>query len=125
MTEVLEAAVRRPNFVVFVALFVWGFYIAITHHNIVKKLIGMYLIQTSVLLFLVTFSAKREATVPILLPARGKIEAPAYVNPLPHAVTLTAIVVQVATLGVSLGLVGAVYLRYGSLDEDEILKRLE
>ena len=68
--EILESRVKRPNFVAFIALFLWGFYIAITHHNLVKKLIGMYLVQTSVLLFLVTFSAKQEATVPILCPDR-------------------------------------------------------
>jgi multicomponent Na+:H+ antiporter subunit C len=124
MIELLEAVMKRPNFVAFVALFLWGFYIAITHHNLVKKLIGMYLVQTSVLLFLVTFSAKQGATPPILLPTSAKIEARAYTNPLPHALTLTAIVVQVATLGVSLALVAGIYRKYGSLDEDEILKKL-
>jgi len=54
-----------------------------------------------------------------------KVQAAAYVNPLPHALMLTGIVVQVATLGVSLALVTAIYQKYDSLDEDEILKRLE
>jgi multicomponent Na+:H+ antiporter subunit C len=48
-----------------------------------------------------------------------------YTNPLPHVLTLTAIVVQVATLGVSLALVTAIYRKYGSLDEDEVLQRIE
>jgi multicomponent Na+:H+ antiporter subunit C len=125
VTELFEAVVRSPNAVAFVALFLWGFYIAITHHNLVKKLIGLYLVQTSVLLFLVTFSAKQGATPPILLSTEGRIDARTYTNPLPHALTLTAIVVQVATLGVSLALVAGIYRKYGSLDEDEILKRLE
>jgi multicomponent Na+:H+ antiporter subunit C len=100
-------------------------YIAITHHNLVKKVIGLYVIQTSVLFILVTFSAKQNATVPILLPRQGPVDARAYVNPLPHALTLTGIVVGVATLGVSLSLVTAIYRRYDSLDEDEVLKRLD
>jgi multicomponent Na+:H+ antiporter subunit C len=95
------------------------------HHNLVKKLIGLYLVQTSVIFFLVTISAKTGATVPIVdLAASGAADV-VYVNPLPHVLTLTAIVVQVATLGVSLALVAAIYRRFGSLDENEILKRLE
>ena len=125
MFEFIKATLQRPNYIAFVVLFLWGLYIAITHHNLVKKLIGMYLVQTSVLFFFVTFSVKTEATVPILLPTIGKVQARAYANPLPHALILTGIVVQVATLGVSLALVTAIYRKYDSLDEDEILKRLE
>lgn len=122
---------KRPNFIAFVVLFLWGFFIMVTHPNLVKKLIGMYVVQTSVLLLLVTISAKREATVPILervdavVSAADQIDPTNYVNPLPHVVTLTAIVVQVATLGVSLALATGIYRRYGSLDEEEILKRIE
>ncbi len=85
----------------------------------------MYIVQTSVIFFLVAISAKTGATVPILLSGTGPVQAATYTNPLPHVLTLTAIVVQVATLGVSLALVAAIYRKYGSLDEDEILKRLE
>ncbi len=124
MLDLLEAWVRRPNFLAFVVLLVWGFYIMVTHHNLVKKLIGLYIVQTSVLLFLIALSAKTGATVPVLL-SETDIRAAAYANPLPHVLTLTAIVVQVATLGVSLALVSRIYRDYGSLDEEEILKRLE
>ena len=131
MLEHIEAALQRPNYIAFVVLFLWGFYIMIAHPNYVKKLVGMYLVQTSVILLLVTFSAKNDATVPILQGSDAvKTESPQinpsnYANPLPHVLTLTAIVVQVATLGVSLALVAAVYRKYGSMDEDEILKRIE
>ncbi len=125
MLELFEAWLLRPNFIAFVILFLWGFYIMVTHHNLVKKLIGMYIVQTSVIFFLVAISAKTGATVPILLSGTDPVQAATYTNPLPHVLTLTAIVVQVATLGVSLALVAAIYRKYGSLDEDEILKRLE
>ena len=125
MIEFIKATLQRPNYIAFVVLFIWGLYIAIAHHNLVKKLIGLYLIQTSVLFFLVSFSAKQGATVPILLSTTDKIQAEKYANPLPHALTLTGIVVQVATLGVALALVTAVHHKYSSLDEEEILKRLE
>ena len=127
----LEQALQRPNFIAFVVLFLWGFFIMVAHPNLVKKLIGMYLVQTSVIFLLVTISAKEEATVPILqgidaVPsATHEINPAKYTNPLPHVLTLTAIVVQVATLGVSLALVTAIYRQYGSLDEDEILQRIE
>ena len=121
MPELLESVVSRPNLVAFMLLFLWGLYITLSHHNLVKKLIGLYLVQTSVILFLVTVSAKEGATVPVL-PEVETIQPEAYVNPLPQVLTLTAIVVQVATLGFSLGLVTAIYRRFGSLDENEILK---
>jgi len=114
-----------PNFTTFITLFIFGLTIMVTHHNLIKKLIGMYLVQTSIIFFLVTIGAKSGSTVPILLSAAGPIEPHVYANPLPHALVVTAIVVGVSTLGVSLGLTIAIFRRYGSLEEDEILKRLE
>jgi len=131
MIELIEATVQRPNFIAFVVLFLWGFFIMVTHPNLVKKLIGMYLVQTSILLLLVTIGVKQDATVPILqasdavLSTADKLTPADYTNPLPQVLTLTAIVVQVATLGVSLALVTAIYREYGSLDEDDILQRIE
>ncbi|MFP6675982.1 MAG: cation:proton antiporter subunit C [Pirellulaceae bacterium] len=131
MIELIEATLQRPYFIAFVVLFLWGFFIMVTHPNMVKKLIGMYLVQTSILLLLVSIGVKQDATVPILqgsdavLSTADQMTPAEYTNPLPHVLTLTAIVVQVATLGVSLALVTAIYRKYGSLDEDEILQRIE
>jgi multicomponent Na+:H+ antiporter subunit C len=131
MLEHIEAALHRPNYITFVVLFLAGLFIMVTHPNMVKKLIGMYLVQTSILLLLVTIGVKKDATVPILqgsdaVRSTADQMTPAdYANPLPQVLTLTAIVVQVATLGVSLALVAAIYRKYGSLDEDEILQRIE
>ncbi|MGP0594149.1 cation:proton antiporter subunit C [Nitrospira sp. T9] len=125
MFEMIGGWLQRPNYIAFVLLFLWGIYIMVTRYNLVKKLIGMYLMQTSVIFFLVTTSAKKGATVPILLSTTEIVQPEVYANPLPHVLTLTAIVVGVATLGVSLALADAIYKKYGSLDEEEILKRLE
>lgn len=125
MFELIGGWLERPNYIAFVLLFLWGIYIMVTRYNLVKKLIGMYLMQTSVIFFIVTTSAKRDATVPILLSTTEIIQPEVYANPLPHVLTLTAIVVGVATLGVSLALADAIYKKYGSLDEEEILKRME
>ena len=51
MIELIEAWLYRPNFIAFVILFLWGLYITVVHHNLVKKLIGLYLVQTSVIFF--------------------------------------------------------------------------
>ena len=125
MVDGFLAVLQRPNFLAVVIIFLWGFYIMVTRYNLVKKLIGMYLIQTSVIFFLVSISAKKGATVPVLLSTTEPVKAAIYANPLPHVMTLTAIVVGVATLGVGLALCAAIYRKYGSLDEEEILKKLE
>ena len=125
MDQIIDLWLHRPNLIAFILIFLWGFYIMVAHHNLIKKLIGMYLVQTSVIFFFVTVSAKTGATVPILMNS-GSLQAEQYANPLPHVLMLTAIVVGVATLGVSLALVIAIYRQYQSLDEEEILsKRLE
>ena len=125
MVDAFLAVLQRPNFLTVVIIFVWGFYIMVTRYNLVKKLIGMYLIQTSVIFFLVSISARKGATVPILLSTTEPVKSTIYANPLPHVMTLTAIVVGVATLGVGLALCAAIYKKYGSLDEEEIIKKLE
>ena len=125
MVDAFFTVFQRPNFLTFVIIFLWGFYIMVTRYNLVKKLIGMYLVQTSVIFFLVSISAKKGATVPILLSTNEPVKAALYGNPLPHVMTLTAIVVGVATLGVGLALCAAIYRKYGSLDEQEILEKIE
>ena len=125
MVDAFSAVLQRPNFLTVVIIFLWGFYIMVTRYNLIKKLIGMYLVQTSVIFFLVSISAKKEATVPVLMSTTDPVQAAIYVNPLPHVLTLTAIVVGVATLGVGLALCTAIYRKYGSLDEEEILEKLE
>ncbi|MDB9968467.1 cation:proton antiporter subunit C [Gammaproteobacteria bacterium] len=125
MGELFQTLLQRPNFVVFVILFLWGIYIMAVHPNLVKKLIGLYIVQTSAIFFLVAFSAKDGATVPIILEGAAAVDPSIYANPLPHVLTVTAIVVQVATLGVSLALVSAIYRKFGTLDEDELIEKLK
>ena len=125
MVDAFSAVLQRPNFLTVVIIFLWGFYIMVTRYNLIKKLIGMYLVQTSVIFFLVSISAKKEATVPVLMSTTDPVQAAIYANPLPHVLTLTAIVVGVATLGVGLALCAEIYRKYGSLDEEEIFEKLE
>ena len=125
MKLMAETLLARPNFLAFILLFLFGLYIMVTHKNLIKKLIGMYLLQTSVILFFITLGVKEGSTVPILFSSEGPIQATAYANPLPQVLMLTAIVVGVATLGVSLALVIAIYRQYRTLEEDELFRRME
>lgn len=109
------------------ALFVIGLYGVITKRNLVKKLIGLNIFQSAVILIYVASASKWNATVPILEDtggSHGAIEAAHYINPLPHTLMLTAIVVGVATTGVALALLITIHRRYGTLDELELLDRM-
>jgi multicomponent Na+:H+ antiporter subunit C len=96
----------------------------------VKKLIGMNIFQWSIILFFVSTGAKHDGTLPILEASHGHqgaeavIHASHYVNPLPHVLMLTAIVVGVATTGVALALLLRIYRTYHTLEEDEILDQM-
>lgn len=97
-----------------------GLYGMLLKRNYVKKVIGMTVFQASIILFFILLGFKEGGTVPVKDPALPLDQADAYINPLPHALMLTAIVVGVATVGVALSLLVRVYGGYGSLDEDEI-----
>ena len=103
-----------------------GLYIVMTRRNLIKKVVGLNIFQTAVILFFLGGSAKWGAVLPIVPKSPGE-PGPAehYMNPLPHALMLTAIVVLVATLGVALALLVRLYRRYGSFEEDAILERAE
>jgi multicomponent Na+:H+ antiporter subunit C len=128
--EALEFIVSKYNYWIYITLMMIGFYAMIAKRNLVKKLVGMNIFQTAIILFFVsTASKKGGATIPIIQHGHGGAEhavnAAQYVNPLPHVLMLTAIVVMVSTFGVALALIIMVYRRYGTLEEDEILKALE
>jgi len=61
----------RPHFVAFIILFLLGIYIMVVNLNLVKKLIGMYLMQTSIILFFITLAVKKDSTIPILLSSKN------------------------------------------------------
>ncbi len=106
-----------------------GLYAMISKKNLVKKIIGMSIFQSAIILFYVSIGAKMNATIPIIEHHAGMdhqtIHAADYINPLPHVLMLTAIVVSVATLGVALALVIKIYHQYNTLEEDEILTQVE
>jgi len=100
---------------VVIILMMIGLYIVIAQGNLIKKLVGLTLFQTSVFIFYISMANVDGATAPIL--AQG---ITSYSNPLPHALILTAIVVGIATTAVGLSLVVRIKAAYGSIEEDEI-----
>ncbi len=118
MNVILEEFISHYNQWVTIFLMVAGLYIVVARGNMIKKLVGLSIFQTSVYLLYISPGKVYGGTVPVL--AEG-IEV--YSNPLPHVLILTAIVVGVATLALGLGLVVRINEAYGSVEEDEIFKR--
>ena len=99
-----------------VLLMAAGLFIVIARGNLVKKLIGLSIFQTSVYLLYIAPGKLIGGTAPII--AEGFT---VYSNPLPHVLILTAIVVGVATLALGLAIVVRIREAYGSIEEDEVL----
>ena len=103
------------NYWIVILLMMIGFYIVISRGNLVKKIIGLNIFQTSVFLLYISMGKVAGGTAPIL--AEG---FEVYSNPLPSVLILTAIVVGVATMAVALSLVIRIREAYGTIEEDEI-----
>jgi multicomponent Na+:H+ antiporter subunit C len=140
-----DIVIARFNYWIYVILMMIGLYAMITKNNLIKKLIGMSIFQTAIILFFVSMGVKEGATIPIIthhgddeahgesgdagsggdqVAAPERVNPDAYANPLPHVLMLTAIVVGVATLGVGLAVAQKIYRDYGTLEENEILEKI-
>ncbi|HAK56854.1 MAG: cation:proton antiporter subunit C [Vicinamibacterales bacterium] len=108
------------------ALLLVGLYGIIARSHLLRKLMAMNILQVAVIVFFIALSTKFGATVPVVPAAAtaGPIDPAAYVNPLPHALMLTAIVVSVSTTGVALALLIRIRRRFGTLNEPALLDRL-
>lgn len=101
------------NYYIVVVLMMIGFYVVIARGNMVKKIMGLNLFQTSAFIMFISAGKIIGASTPIL---RDGIEV--YSNPLPHVLILTAIVVGVATTAVGLALTVRINEVYGSIEDD-------
>ncbi|HEB88969.1 MAG TPA: Na+/H+ antiporter subunit C [Deltaproteobacteria bacterium] len=110
--------VAHWNYFAVIILMMVGLYIAISRGNLVKKVMGMNIFQTSVILLYVSMGKVSGGTAPILIEGRDDI---IYSNPVPHVLMLTAIVVGVASTALGLALVVRIRESYGTVEEDEIV----
>lgn len=99
-----------------IILMMTGLYAVMATSNLIKKLIGLSMFQTSVMLFYVSASKVRYGAAPVITDG---VEV--YSNPLPHVLMLTAIVVGLAILAVGLALAVRIRGAYGTVEEDEII----
>lgn len=108
-----------------ISLICVGLYGILFKRNLVKKMIGLSILQSAIILFWVSVATKWGATVPVRDLDIPTADVANYLNPLPHTLMLTAIVVGVATLGVGFSLLIAIWNRYKTLDETEILNKIQ
>jgi multicomponent Na+:H+ antiporter subunit C len=111
------------NYWMAIILMLTGLYAVIVSGNLVKKLIGLVIFQTSVLLIYISAGLVKGAHFPIyeLNAHNVPLDGVVYVNPLPHVLMLTAIVVGVATLAVGLALAVRIKEAFGTIEEEELI----
>lgn len=113
---------RYPYFFV-VILMTIGLYGMLAKTNLLKKIIGMNILQTAIYIFFIQGGSKIGATVPVIAPEVGE-QAVSYMNPLPHALIITAIVVGIAVTGLAMAFLINISRNYSSVDEPTILKEM-
>jgi multicomponent Na+:H+ antiporter subunit C len=116
--SLIQEIAAHYNYFITIFLMVAGLYVVIARGNMIKKLVGLALFQTSVYLLYIEPGKILGGTAPIVDPA-FKV----YSNPLPHVLILTAIVVGVATLALGLAIVVRIQEAYGTIEEDEIFSK--
>lgn len=116
--EILKNLSHNYYYLVAVVLFVIGMHTMLTHSNLIKKVIAMNIMDTSVFLLFVAIGYIRGGQAPIM----RDIGDGFYINPLPGALILTGIVVGVSVTAYALSLVVKIYRYYGTMDADEIVE---
>jgi multicomponent Na+:H+ antiporter subunit C len=114
----------RADYVLGVLMLLLGLLGVLAARSLVRKLMALGVVQVAVIVLFVALGAKSGAQPPVVADGDAPRRASAYVNPLPHALMLTAIVVGVSTTGVALALLLRIERRYGTLDEAELADRL-
>ena len=112
----IDALISHYNYWLIIILMMLGLYVVVSRGNLVKKIVGLNIFQTSVFLLYISLGKVSGGTAPILT---GKPETVS--NPLPHVLILTAIVVGIATTALGLALVVRIRESYGTIEEDDIL----
>ena len=118
-----EFVLARLNYWFFIFLMMVGLYIVIARSNLMKKIVGLNIFQTSVFMLYISIGKVSGGTAPIF-PMDMKVDPNlAYSNPLPHVLSLTAIVVGVATTSLGLALMVRIRENYYTIEEHEIAKQ--
>ena len=116
----VEIFLSRYVYLMIVILLAIGLYGMLGKRNLLKKLIGMNIFQTAIFLFFIEGATKLGASVPVIDEELG-VAAAQYVNPLPHVLILTGIVVAISLTGVALAFLIVIYRAYKTLDDRSIM----
>lgn len=119
MEEILLLISGHFEEIISVILFAIGFTTLMISKNLIKKIIGLNIMDTAVYLFLASKGYITGASAPIIV--NGNTDASNYINPIPSALVLTGIVVSVSVTAVLLAITMRLYRRYHTLDIDEIM----
>jgi len=121
----LDFLLSHYNYAIYIALMMIGLYAILARGNLVKKVIGLNLLQTAVFLFYISIGKVDRGTVPVIWPVGERpagFETVPYENAVPHVLMLTAIVVGVSVTAVALAIIVRIKAAYGTIEEDEILE---
>lgn len=117
MQDVITQVSTHYNYWMVVVLMMIGLYITISRGNLIKKIVGLNIFQTSVFMLYISMGKITGGTAPILTGVKGEV----YSNPLPHVLILTAIVVGIATTSLALAIVVRIREAFGTIEEDDLL----
>ena len=123
----IEEILAKYNYWIYVVLMMIGFYAVIAKSNLVKKVIGLNIFSTAIFLFYISIGDIRDipgktVTEPIYLEGEHLVENIVYVNPIPHVLILTGIVVSVSITAVALALIIKIHKEFGTIEEEKILE---
>ena len=121
MTQINGLLASKGIYFLTLLLLLLGVYGMVSCKNYMKKLICMNIMQVAVIFFYLCSAQKKGGTTPVALDTI--VNADKYVNPIPHGLMLTAIVVSLGTTGVGLALLTRIKEKYGSIEEDDIIRR--
>ena len=121
MTQINGLLASKGIYFLTLLLLLLGVYGMVSCKNYMKKLICMNIMQVAVIFFYLCFAQKKGGTIPVALDTI--VNADKYVNPIPHGLMLTAIVVSLGTTGAGLALLTRIKEKYGSIEEDDIIRR--
>ncbi len=115
-----EFIVGHLSYWLFICLMMIGLYVVIARGNLIQKIVGLNIFQTSVFMFYISIGKVAGGTAPIF-PLNMQIDKNTlYSNPIPHVLILTAIVVGIATTSLGLALIVRIRESYDTIEEDDI-----
>ena len=118
----IDLFLARYVYLFVLVLLAVGLYAVLAKSDLVKKVIGLTIFSTAIYLFFIEGSLQEGGTAPVIID--GNSDPSLYVDPVPHLLILTAIVVGVGVVGVALALLVRLYRIHGTFDESVIAERL-